>query len=58
MKNTCKDCSKRHVGCHSTCTDYLNAKREHDTDRDNRRKFLIDAYTSSSCYRTKRFGQV
>jgi len=58
MKNTCKDCSKRHVGCHSTCTDYLNAKREHDTDRDNRRKFLYDAATNSSSYRAKKFGQV
>lgn len=22
MKNSCKDCTKRYVGCHSTCEDY------------------------------------
>ena len=24
----CKDCKKRHMGCHSDCADYLKAKEE------------------------------
>lgn len=28
--NSCKDCKDRHVGCHSTCEKYINAKKEYD----------------------------
>lgn len=31
---TCKDCSTRKIGCHSTCEKYQREKTEHD----NRRK--------------------
>jgi len=27
----CKDCTDRHVGCHSTCEPYLKIKKEHQT---------------------------
>ena len=32
MIRCCKDCvaPKRHVGCHSSCPEYLKAKEEHD----------------------------
>lgn len=30
----CKDCTKRKVGCHSTCTDY----KEWKTNRDQKNK--------------------
>ena len=26
----CKDCEKRHLGCHSDCPDYLADKARHD----------------------------
>ncbi len=26
----CKNCPKRHLGCHSTCSDYKARKYEHD----------------------------
>lgn len=26
--NCCKDCSRRHVGCHADCADYIAAKAE------------------------------
>lgn len=25
----CRVCTKRHVGCHSTCEDYISAKKAH-----------------------------
>lgn len=28
--NSCKNCKDRHVGCHSTCEKYINAKKEYD----------------------------
>lgn len=27
----CRNCEDRHVGCHSTCEKYLEAKDKHDT---------------------------
>lgn len=29
----CKDCLKRHTGCHSTCEDYKREKAELDASR-------------------------
>lgn len=26
----CKDCKERHIGCHSSCTDYLTFRKELD----------------------------
>ena len=34
----CKDCAKRHVGCHSECEDYKNAKLELSAINANRNK--------------------
>lgn len=30
MKQVCKDCPDRVVGCHSTCERYIEAKTEHN----------------------------
>ena len=27
-KSSCSNCEKRHPGCHSTCTDYINFKKD------------------------------
>ena len=29
---TCKDCEKRHTGCHSTCEDYKAFRKERDEE--------------------------
>lgn len=30
MIYSCKDCTERHVGCHSTCPKYIHDKEEWD----------------------------
>ena len=32
--NCCKDCEKRHVGCHGVCQEYISQKAEHDAQRE------------------------
>lgn len=34
----CKDCENRKVGCHNQCQTYLDAKREFDRYKDEKRK--------------------
>lgn len=35
MKITCcKDCTKRHIGCHASCEDYIKQKTELDRIRE------------------------
>ncbi len=38
MKNPCKDCTERHVGCHGTCERYKDWKTAHDAEKDARFK--------------------
>lgn len=33
IKDTCKDCVDRSVGCHSTCRKYLDAKAEYEAKK-------------------------
>lgn len=37
--NCCMGCIERHIGCHSSCSKYVQAKQEHD-----KRKAVIDAH--------------
>ena len=30
QKTACKDCEKRHVGCHATCDEYKQFKKERE----------------------------
>ena len=39
-KYPCQDCSKRHLGCHSSCASYHQVRDEHE-----RTKSLVRAYT-------------
>ena len=40
IKQTCKDCKDRKIGCHANCSKYLNAKYEHDKKlSDYRRRY-------------------
>lgn len=44
MAFACKDCTRRKVGCHSTCPDYFaeKVKREAAKKRVDREKVLTD----------------
>lgn len=33
IKETCKDCADRSVGCHGTCQKYLDAKAEYEAKK-------------------------
>lgn len=33
MRNTCRNCTKRTIGCHATCEEYQAAKLMHDAER-------------------------
>lgn len=37
---SCRYCvpPKRHIGCHSTCEEYIRAKKEYDAEQDEIRK--------------------
>lgn len=35
---SCKDCTKRYVGCHSNCADYAEYKKEVTEQRKQKRK--------------------
>lgn len=34
MITCCTDCSKRYIGCHGKCEEYLRQRAEHDAERD------------------------
>lgn len=38
MIRTCKNCTNRHVGCHSTCKAYKLEKQEYDEEQAKIRK--------------------
>lgn len=44
IKVPCKDCDKRHLGCHSTCEDYKLYKSEVNKVNDTRNKYLNNDY--------------
>lgn len=45
---SCKDCTERHVGCHSTCEKYISEKAENDRLRDAEHKRHNDMSTNSN----------
>lgn len=48
MIKCCKDCKKRHLGCHSTCEDYIREKSEHDNLRSIIREHYQIQYSNSN----------
>lgn len=47
----CKDCTKRKVGCHSTCTDYKEWKINRDQkNKETRLSKLARSYRSDRIY--------
>ena len=56
----CKDCERRHVGCHSECDDYdkyIKIKKERSAQiRKNRNDILlVDGYEQKKARRLKRY---
>lgn len=41
MKNPCKDCKKREVGCHASCKDYLKWKKWNEEETEKKREYSI-----------------
>lgn len=38
VKSSCKGCLKRHIGCHSTCIDYITYKEIHKVEMEKIKK--------------------
>ena len=52
MITCCADCSKRYVGCHGKCEEYLKQRAEYEAERDalyemRRKKAVTYEYTKS-----------
>lgn len=41
--HSCKDCTKRHLYCHSTCKDYLSEKAQYEEDKKKVKEHLAKA---------------
>jgi hypothetical protein len=57
--NCCYKCEKRHIGCHSTCEDYLRERKALDEFNENQRKInqpdrLYNELKSDTIAKTKR----
>lgn len=39
MKRPCRNCMKRHIGCHAGCKDYADYKTELEKQREYTKKF-------------------
>ena len=44
MKNCCYGCDKRHVGCHSTCEEYLKEHKRHMAEKEKEQKARVRDY--------------
>lgn len=54
-KFSCKDCTNRHIGCHSTCERYISEKAENDRLRELEHKRRNDENSlNSSGFSNKR----
>lgn len=62
-KFSCKDCTKREVGCHAWCEDYIKEKAEHEKakaverlerSKDAMRIDVVERHTTRKLKRTKR----
>lgn len=39
MISCCKDCQRRHLGCHGHCEEYLQSKKIHNEQQETYRRF-------------------
>ena len=51
IKNNCKGCTIRYIGCHANCESYIGYSKECERIRENRRKFtLFRTYVAQKSY--------
>ena len=48
MIKCCKDCADRTVGCHSVCPKYLEEKRIHEEQLEEKRQLMTKDWTHKS----------
>lgn len=58
-KFSCKGCTERHVGCHSTCEKYITEKAENDKLREKehelKKKYQMDSHSNGTYYGGKHY---
>ena len=54
---TCKDCTERHLGCHSECEKYRKDKRNHDKEQEQIRKAKASDNDIFACTTAKAVNQ-
>lgn len=48
----CKDCTRRRLGCHGNCEDYIKEKSEHEKEREYiRSRKAVDKYINDRRHR-------
>lgn len=53
IKLSCRECTKRTLGCHSKCSSYLEAKARRDAQNIERQKNMDSYPTSKRCLNRK-----
>ena len=43
-KAPCRECEKRSIGCHGTCSEYLEFKKNIDEARERKRSHMVNTY--------------
>ncbi len=56
MNGPCLNCNKRHLGCHSTCEDYISFRKERDKYNEKVRndKYISKMVSDINYERSKR----
>ena len=59
MTDVCKDCTERHIKCHADCQRYLDAKKQHEEERDRIKAiksagFIIKSHKREMVMRAKK----
>lgn len=50
----CRDCEERHMGCHSDCEKYLEAKGDYD----QRKEFIYEIKSKERAYKAYKYEKV
>lgn len=54
----CKDCNDKYLGCHAKCEEYLEAKKNHEKEKEAKREycFVLYAGRKDSVERMKKYN--
>jgi hypothetical protein len=57
--SVCRYCEKRHIGCHSTCEEYLEEIKSREAEREDRRiRVSLREYSRETHRRLTKKGKV